>query len=154
MSIRTEAQKRMLRAVIAGRERGREYMTLAEIGGSPYIARTASALVRAGYLEQAPGGSQMVYRATSAAVEWFARDSERDSLGRRRGGPRPRVPPEVVDRARQLLGEKTEQGKFRYNLQEVADQLNLNRHTLAMYLFPYRRKRRSAKRRENYKRGI
>jgi hypothetical protein len=152
--IRTKGQKAMLRAVAARHAQGLGWVPADELLGHGRVydrARTATALVDAGWLERTSDGSVHAYRATPAGIDWVARDQLRDSLGRRRGGMRSAVPPEVVMRARRLLVERGEGGVgMKYNLQQVADIVGVNRNTLSMQLYPDLRKRRQARRRANY----
>lgn len=136
----------MLREVIALHRLGREWVAADDLGsGRPYDrARTVAALVEAGMLEQAAGGSVYVYRATPAGAEWVRKDQERDSLGRRRGGPP--IDPEIAARVQRLTAMGCTIG-------EVAARVGLSRHTVSMYLYPERRKRRLQQRRASYKKG-
>ena len=151
-TIRTVSQKEMLRSVAARHAQGLGWVPADDLigHGRPYDrARTAAALVEAGMLERTSDDAVYAYRATPAGIAWVARDGQRDSLGRRRGGARSVVPPEVLARARQLLAEPGEGGRKR-KMQEVADLLGLSRYTLSMQLYPNRHKRRLNQRRANY----
>jgi DNA-binding CsgD family transcriptional regulator len=152
-TIRTVSQKEMLRSVAARHAEGLGWVPADELLGHGRAydrARTVAALVEAGWLERTSDGAVYAYRATPAGIAWVARDGQRDSLGRRRGGMRSVVPAEKIDRARQLLSERS-QGKPKYRMQEVADLVGLSRHTLSMHLYPGRHKRRLELRRARHK---
>lgn len=150
----TDQKAAMLRSIAARREQGHEWVAADDLvgeGRSYDRARTVAALVHAGMLEQAVDGAVCAYRLTAAGAEWVVRDQDRDSLGRRRGGPRSGIPPEVIARAKQLLAERNSDGRRTYRMGEVADLVGISRHTLSLYLNPHRRRRRLEQRRANYK---
>jgi DNA-binding PadR family transcriptional regulator len=150
-TLRTTSQKAMLRDVVERHHEGYEYVWadyLLGHGRTYDRARTAASLVNAGLLECADrerrsGSPMRAYRATPAGLDWVARDRQRDSLGRRRGGPRTAIPPEVITRARQLLAGRT--------IREVADMVGLHPSTLYMQLYPERHARHLEQRRANRK---
>jgi hypothetical protein len=153
---RMTPEKRALLRVVVTVNRGDSYRirktTLARLLGKPVygVARTASVLAGAGYIEQSTGGSadEIWYRATDAGFEYYDEHLANPRVRRHPGGGGrpPAIPPEVFDRAREMLAERDGRGRRVHKQAAVAKRLGISVSALYFGLDPERRKARAKRR--------